>query len=534
MSYEKWTDGLLQQLKRRQSFPLWIALIALTGCGGGSGDSGGAIRSAVQNPVYQAGNYSASSTYHNHCAAPRSGTNDVQGSATWENFWLRSWTHELYLWYNEVPDVNPSTQSDPLAYFDLMKTTVANKDRFHFTYPTDQWQALSQSGVSPGYGVTWVIVSSTPPRQVIVAYTQPGSPAATNTLARGEQVISVDGVSINDNTQAGVDTLNEGLFPSVLNASHTFVLQALNNTQRTVTMTSGNVTETPVLNYQSPGVISTGTGNVGYLIFNDHFATAESELVTAINTLKQNNVTDLVLDLRYNGGGYLDIASEMAYMIAGSANTSGKIFEQLTFNNQYSPSIDPVTGQANTPTPFHSTAQGFSTSPAAGTLLPSLNLNRVFVITGTGTCSASESIINSLRGVGVQVIQIGSTTCGKPYGFYPQDNCGTTYFSIEFQGVNDANFGDYGDGFSPANTASNPGVLVPGCSVADDFTHTLGSTSESRLAATLNYRTNGSCPAASGNAGHAQIQSVTQGVDLSAVDGQLNKGAWRENRVMRQ
>ncbi len=71
--------------------------------------------------------------------------------------------------------------------------------------------------------------------------------------------------------------------------------------------------------------------------------------------------------------------------------------------------------------------------------------------------------MNGLRGVNVQVIQIGTTTCGKPYGFYPQDNCGTTYFSIEFRGVNAQGFGDYPDGFSPsnsvgaANTASIPG-----------------------------------------------------------------------------
>ncbi len=67
----------------------------------------------------------------------------------------------------------------------------------------------------------------------------------------------------------------------------------------------------------------------------------------------------------------------------------------------------------------------------------------MFVLTGPNTCSASESIINALQGVDVEVIQIGSTTCGKPYGFYPQDNCGTTYFSVEFKGVNAKGFGDY-------------------------------------------------------------------------------------------
>ncbi len=101
----------------------------------------------------------------------------------------------------------------------------------------------------------------------------------------------------------------------------------------------------------------------------------------------------------------------------------------------------------------------------AGQALPALNLSRVFVLTTASTCSASEAIINSLQGVNVQVIQVGSTTCGKPYGFYPADNCGVTYFSIQFQGVNAKNFGDYPDGFTPQNTIAVQGVLLPGCSV---------------------------------------------------------------------
>src|SRR5256886_17147865 len=106
-------------------------------------------------------------------------------------------------------------------------------------------------------------------------------------------------------------------------------------------------------------------------------------------------------------------------MIAGTARTAGSTFEQIVFNRKH-PSTDPVTGEALAPIPFHTTTQGFSVS--SGQALPALNLPRVFVPTGTGTCSASESIINSLRGVGVQAIQVGSTTCGKTYGFYPAGN----------------------------------------------------------------------------------------------------------------
>ena len=184
-----------------------------------------------------------------------------------------------------------------------------------------------------------------------------------------------------------------------------------------------------------------------------------------------------------------------------------------------------MTGQPITPLPFYSTTQGFSTT--AGQPLPSLNLLRVFVLTGPDTCSASESIINSLRGIGVPVVQIGSTTCGKPYGFYPQDNCGTTYFSIQFRGVNALNFGDYADGFSPANAPVLTNAVVPGCSVADDFTHALGDPAEARLAAALGYRTSTSCPPATGL---ARLASASK---LSAVDGLLPASPLRQLRIMR-
>jgi hypothetical protein len=268
---------------------------------------------------------------------------------------------------------------------------------------------------------------------------------------------------------------------------------------------------------------------VGYIQFNDHIATAEQQLIDAVTQLKTANVTDLVLDIRYNGGGYLAIASEVAYMIAGAAKTSGRTFELTQFNDQY-PATDPVTHQTITPTPFISTAVGFSAT--SGTPLPTLNLSRVFLLTGSNTCSASEAIINGLNGIGVQVILIGSTTCGKPYGFYPQDNCGTTYFTIEFRGTNNINFGDYPDGFSPNNTAANAGVLLPGCSVADDYAHALGNQSEGRLAAALFYRTNLTCSGpATGLGDRAQIQATTDN-EAPVEDGYMIKSPLRENRIL--
>jgi hypothetical protein len=314
-----------------------------------------------------------------------------------------------------------------------------------------------------------------------------------------------------------------GLFPDGPDEPHVFTIQdpgAAN--ARTVTLQSQTVTIAPV---QHVDTFVTPTGTVGYLSFTDHLATAEQALIDAIVDLRSANVTDLVLDLRYNGGGFLDIASELAYMIAGAARTGGQTFEALRFNDQH-PSTNPVTGTPLSPVPFHSVARGFSAP--AGQALPTLDLARVFVLTGATTCSASESIMNALGGIGVEVIQIGSTTCGKPYGFYPADNCGTTYFSIQFKGVNAQGFGDYTDGFSPANT---PGVLtapLPGCSAADDFSHALGDPLERRLATALAYRDGEGCPALAGST----KQSSKAAAASVHIDGIVPKSPWLTNRSL--
>jgi hypothetical protein len=232
-----------------------------------------------------------------------------------------------------------------------------------------------------------------------------------------------------------------------------------------------------------------------------------------------------VIDIRYNGGGYLDIASEVAYMVAGAGPTAGRTFEKTIFNDKYS-TRDPVTGDALTPMPFHATSLGFS--GPRDQPLPTVNLPRVALLTSSSTCSASESIVNGLRGVGIQVIEVGTTTCGKPYGFYPQDNCGTTYFSIEFQGVNQQNFGDYPDGFSPANATGPVGVSVPGCFVGDDFGHALGDPNEARLSAALGYLAGHGCPSASASGGPGA------GAAAYPTEGVVPKSPWRENRILRR
>ncbi len=521
---------------------LYVAVtLVLASCGGGGGGNGGGgtqsfAATTPSSDNWTAGDFLPASTYQGMCVSP--GPGERRGTSTDENNFLRSFSNDTYLWYDEIVDRNPALYTTS-AYFDLLKTTAVTpsgnpKDQFHFSIPTDEWNAQSQSGASVGYGAQFGIISLVRPgRRIVVAYTDPGTPATAPgaNLLRGESIDAIDGNNIGD---ANIDTYLDGLYPDTAGETHTFRVTSRTGVTRTFTMQSAVVTSTPV---QNVSTIDTGTGKVGYLLFNDHIATAERGLFDAVTQLAAAGINDLVVDIRYNGGGYLDIASELAYMIAGSARTAGRTFEVLRFNNKH-PLFDPITGQPLIPVPFHNRSQGIDPSLPAGTLLPTLNLSRVYLITGEGTCSASESIINSLRGIDVGVIQIGSTTCGKPYGFYPEDNCGTTYFTIQFQGVNAKGFGDYTDGFSPANTRSSVGTIVAGCSVADDFLHLLGDPSELRLQAALNLRASGpgSCPSPTGIASPRAISA-----DSSSVPGPVTvqekvtvlKTVWQQNRIMR-
>ncbi len=428
-------------------------------------------------------------TLWNRCAVPRPGLDphnlpyyDLQGTLDDEMNWVRSWIDFTYLWYKEVPgDLNYYDYSDPIAWFNALKTPVLTasgkpKDQFHFTYPSDKWDALNSAGVELGYGVTWARGTSTSlPRYWLASKVEPGSPADLAGLRRGDQLAVIDGVDfLNAASASLVARINAGLTPVAAGEAHQFgVLRG--GAAISVTLTATSAAVAPVQNVKA---IDTATGKVGYLTFNSHNGAAERQLIDAIAQLKETGINDLVLDLRYNGGGLLYVASELAYMIAGPGPTTGKVFERPSFNEKMNPGA---------PIPFRSTAYGYSTDkPAkAGQALPTLGLRRVTVLTTPGTCSASESVINSLRGVDVEVTIIGEHTCGKPYAFTPAQNCGTTYFAIQLQGVNDKGYGDYADGFAPT------------CHAADDFGHAQGDPAETLLAAALAYRATGMCPSGS-------------------------------------
>jgi carboxyl-terminal processing protease len=483
----------------------WLALMVaatLAACGGADPSStgnaqrqGGVLppEASQATPEQQAAVLRAlagaaaptSAAYQHLCAAPRvpDGTHfypDRQGTLDDEKAFLRLWSDETYLWYNEIPGADPAGFDTAADYFAVLKTPALTasgkpKDRYHFTYDTAKYEELSR-GVELGYGLSFVRnPAPNIPREWRIASVAPGSPAEQAGLKRGDRLDQVD---FKDFIWAGdsdtVDKLNAGLFPTKAGETHEMIFSR-GFQKLMVFMQAAKVDVAPV---QNTRVLDTPTGKVGYMTFNSHNTVSESQLIAAFRTLQQAGVGDLVLDLRYNGGGLLAVASEVAYMIAGQAQTAGKTFE-LTLNNGQ--------GKPETPLIFLPLSLALAAPNPAPYLkpLPSLNLKRVTVLAGPGTCSASESIINSLRGIDVEVNLIGGQTCGKPYAFYPTPNCGTTYFTIQLQGVNHKGFGDYGDGFAPT------------CPMADDFTRAQGDPEEGLLAEALHYRRTGKCSAAS-------------------------------------
>jgi len=470
--------------------------VTLTACGGGSPDparqgnaapapDGGlaeAQRASVLRAMAGAAAPEQSGQYQNVCAAPRVPDSthpyypDRQGTLDDEKTFLRRWSDETYLWHNEIPAADPAAYATAPAYFDVLKTpqlTVAGKpkDRYHYSYGSAEYEELAR-GVELGYGLTFVRnPAPNIPRNWRIAAVAPGSPAARAGLRRGDRLEQVDGLDfIWASDASALAVLNGGLFPKNSDAQHS-LLFTRGRQQLAVSMLPVKVDVPPV---QHVRVYNAPPGKVGYLVFNSHNAVSEMQLIEAFNTLKQAKVNDLVLDMRYNGGGLLVIASELAYMIAGDKPTAGKMFQWLKNNGKRPP---------ETPLIFLPLSLGlFAPNPAPYLKpLPTLNLSHVTILTGPGTCSASEALINGLRGVDVEVTLIGGATCGKPYAFVPMPNCGTTYFTVQYQGVNHKGFGDYGDGFAPT------------CAVRDDLAHALGDPREALLAKAFSYRGTGGC-----------------------------------------
>ncbi len=190
-----------------------------------------------------------------------------------------------------------------------------------------------------------------------------------------------------------------------------------------------------------------------YLAFKNFINPSFAELKTAFAQFKADGAEKLVLDLRYNGGGSINVAATLASYIHQPTENSHEIFTNLRFNSKHS--------DENYNFYFRKKEN-------------SLNLDEVIVLTTESSCSASEMVINALEPF-VDVTVIGSTTCGKPIGMRSQNFCDKKLVAINFQGFNSEGFGDYFDGLSAD------------CAAQDDVNFAFGDVNEPMLKAALDY-----------------------------------------------
>ena len=485
------------------------ASLGLTACGGGGGSSNPTpvgvappVSSSPAIPNFVANSFPPSSDLKSVCATVRTDLDlngnprdDIQGELLHELFWIRSFMDETYLFFDQVTDGDPNGFDDRGAYFDERLTQVVTPtgrlvDRFSFIQSTEDFEATRSGAPTFGFGAEFARIRSTAPnRDWRVSFTQDGSNAEAAGFTRGARILTIDGIDfLNGSSDADIDGILAGLFPTSVGEDHVFGVRFPDGTEQDITVTSESITLEPV---NAVEIIQNGSDQIGYIHYHTFGPfTGEEQLLDAFTQLSIAEVDDLVLDFRYNGGGLLALAAQIGYMAAGPVSEN-RIFYAQEFNSR-APNINPLTGQAVDPIPFLSETIGFSVD--AGEDLPNLNLPRVFVLTTEQSCSASEAVMNGLLGIGIEVIQIGTRTCGKPTGQIPVENCGITYVPLHFRGVNAAGFGDFDDGLVPNTPLGAEGLVIPGCDVVDDFAAPLGDPSEALLSAAINFANTGSCP----------------------------------------
>lgn len=365
---------------------------------------------------------------------------------------VRDELQDNYLWYRELPDPDPASFTTPEAYleavryktFDTHYSYIANKEESDALYSDSQY-------VGFGFGRTLVA-----PDDLRVTEVYPGSPAADAGLQRGARLLEINGRRVEDLLAAGA--LGEAIGPAKLGVTGQVRFADRGGTQRLVTMTKRVVTIPPV---SATEVHAVGSRRVGYIGFHNFVGPTRTALDGAFARLRQDGADELVLDVRYNGGGLVTVATHLAGLIGGE-RTRGRTFVRFVHNDKNS----------------RRDSSQVLASPANA-----LGLSRLVLITTDNSASASELMISGLRPY-MDVTVVGSRTFGKPVGQESRDFCDKTLFPVTFFTRNGRNEGDYFDG------------IAADCEAPDDLTRELGDPREASLAEALQFVASGRCSAA--------------------------------------
>ena len=352
-------------------------------------------------------------------------TNEVKPTADLRDS-VYLYSKEFYLWTDNLPSqevfkpLSYASANDVMQKLKTYSPFVNSKyqDRWSFVIEKNIWDNIV-SGNNSDTGAEYSFANDNDLRVKLV-YSK--SSAGTQGVKRGWKALKVNGV---DATRANITALNTELKKE----SQLIVFQKPDGTQQTLTLIGGNYKSDYVIN---PKVFNVDGNNVGYFMFDSFLGEAigNKTAQTTLNDLdkvfadfRAKNVTELVLDLRYNGGGYGLVSNYLANLIAPTL-ANGKVFASAVHNAQNS--------KYNKTSNFNVSANG-------------LILSRVTIITTTGTASASEELINGLKPV-MNVKLIGSTTHGKPVGYYGFPVMGNYVFPVALKNVNSMGFFDFFEG----------------------------------------------------------------------------------------
>jgi carboxyl-terminal processing protease len=365
--------------------------------------------------------------------------------------------NQWYYWYDKMPSVVKENYSDPYALMDAMRYEPL--DKWSFVADYNEFVAEMQ-GSFVGHGFRIGLDDNDNAR---IAMIYSNSPLYSEGVRRGWIVEQINDVDIAPVLKSGdAVTYSNLIGPSTAGITNKFLFRRPDGTEVTINSTKASFTVNSVLLYDT---LHLSSGVAGHLVFESFIEPSDDELATAFAFFKANNVKDLILDLRYNSGGYLYIARDLASMIAGNtaANTN-TVFGMLTYNNKHL---------------NNNTAFKYISTPYP------LSLSRLVVITTRLTASASEAVMNGLTPL-MDVVSIGDTTNGKPVGMNGWD-VGEKYFfwPVTFKIVNDNNQGEYFDGIAPAEE------------VSDDITHDFSDRNELCLREAIHYLETGSTAAKS-------------------------------------
>ncbi|NII81478.1 MULTISPECIES: S41 family peptidase [unclassified Pedobacter] len=343
-----------------------------------------------------------------------------------------------------------------------------------------------------GFSVQYNYNSTTDLR---VKYVYPSSSAALQGLTRGCRITSVNGRT--DLTYPGaINFLNNAIFGT--NATVTLAFNDIGGNPKTAVVSRSLYTINPIL---FTNVYTVGTKKVGYIVFNSFTNNASSAINAVFSNFATQGVSELVIDLRYNGGGYVSTATEMINLVAPAGETGNTMF--TSYYNNYLQSIttaqrrasvlahQPLLDDAGKLQTFTSGVNGkyatyadLNYSPTAADNIEkfaksgSLTLNRVYFIVTGSTASASELTINSLKPV-MDVKLIGRTTYGKPVGFFPIRIDKVDMYIPEFETKNKIGAGGYYSGLTVDKESP------------EDLSKAWGDETETLLAYALLYAKNG-------------------------------------------